>query len=136
MLSVLAAGVALRLAWLAIGMWHLRRVVSRATPDHTIHQVLETILVGYRDRVEVRISDDVDGPATVGVFRPVILLPRRILELPAAIQRAALVHELVHVRRRDWMATRRGSLVRGDVVPSGRADAHVARGARARDDGG
>ena len=32
----------------------------------------------------LRISDDVEGPATVGVRRPVVLLPRAVLDMPAA----------------------------------------------------
>jgi beta-lactamase regulating signal transducer with metallopeptidase domain len=51
------------------------------------------------------ISDDVEGPATIGVRRPVILLPRSVLRMPEAVQRAILCHELTHVRRRDWLAT-------------------------------
>ena len=56
-------------------------------------------------RAEVLLSDDVEGPATVGVRRAVILLPRRIVDLPRAVQRAVLCHELLHVRRRDWLVT-------------------------------
>jgi TonB family protein len=51
------------------------------------------------------ITDDIHTPATVGARRAVILLPRRILDLPAAVQRAVIAHELVHVRRRDWLHT-------------------------------
>jgi TonB family protein len=41
----------------------------------------------------------------VGIRRPLILLPRRVLDMPRAIQRAVIAHELVHVRRRDWFHT-------------------------------
>lgn len=56
-------------------------------------------------RAEVLLSDDVEGPATVGVRRATILVPRRILDPPLAVQTAVLCHELLHVRRRDWLVT-------------------------------
>ncbi len=37
--------------------------------------------------------------------RAIVLLPRRVLALPPAVQRAVIAHELVHVRRRDWLHT-------------------------------
>ena len=56
-------------------------------------------------RAELLLTDEVDSPATVGVWRPVVLLPRRVLDLPVSVQRAVLAHELIHVRRRDWLST-------------------------------
>ena len=53
----------------------------------------------------VMISDELEGPATVGTRRPVILVPRSMLQMPAAVQRAILCHELIHVKRRDWLHT-------------------------------
>jgi len=42
------------------------------------------------------------GPHVVGVFRPIIVLPPALLADPALL-RAALAHELAHVRRRDGL---------------------------------
>ena len=53
----------------------------------------------------VRVSDDLEGPATVGVRNPVVLLPRSVRQMSAAVQRAILCHELLHVKRRDWLQT-------------------------------
>ena len=33
------------------------------------------------------------------------MLPRRVLGMPPAVQRAVIAHELVHVRRHDWLYT-------------------------------
>ncbi|QEE26561.1 TIGR03435 family protein [Terriglobus albidus] len=41
-------------------------------------------------------------PGIVGIFRPVLLLPEKIMDrLPAAQLRSILAHEICHVRRRD-----------------------------------
>src|SRR5262249_6488166 len=43
------------------------------------------------------------GPVTFGLFRPVVLLPASFLSLGEDEQRAIVCHELLHVRRRDWL---------------------------------
>lgn len=42
-------------------------------------------------------------PATVGVIRPVILLPEDSLEWDDARLRIALAHEAAHIQRHDWL---------------------------------
>jgi hypothetical protein len=49
----------------------------------------------------VRLSPDGSGPMTWGAVRPVILLPDDALDWPAERLKAALRHELAHVRARD-----------------------------------
>jgi TonB family protein len=56
-------------------------------------------------RADLTITDEIDTPATVGVRRAIVLLPRRLMALPAAVQRAVIAHELLHVKRRDWLHT-------------------------------
>ncbi len=51
------------------------------------------------------VTDEIGTPATVGVHRAIVLLPRRVLTLPPPVQRAVIAHELVHVKRRDWLHT-------------------------------
>ena len=43
------------------------------------------------------------GPITFGVMRPVVMMPADADEWPAADVRRAIVHELEHVRRGDWL---------------------------------
>ncbi|MCU1328864.1 MAG: TonB family protein [Bryobacterales bacterium] len=43
------------------------------------------------------------APVTFGILHPVILLPRSFRELPATQQDAVLCHEILHVRRKDWI---------------------------------
>ncbi|MGH7023977.1 MAG: M56 family metallopeptidase, partial [Caulobacteraceae bacterium] len=50
----------------------------------------------------VRLSEEVRGPVVVGHRAPVILAPRAFIRLTEDEQRAALLHELAHVVRRDF----------------------------------
>jgi beta-lactamase regulating signal transducer with metallopeptidase domain len=50
----------------------------------------------------VRECSRIGSPAVVGVFKPVILVPERFAGLAPDDQRAALLHEFAHVRRRDY----------------------------------
>jgi TonB family protein len=52
---------------------------------------------------DICFSDAVTSPATIGMRRPVVLLPPHVQDLAPAVQRAVLSHELIHVRRRDWL---------------------------------
>jgi uncharacterized protein (TIGR03435 family) len=52
--------------------------------------------------VPVFLTSRMIGPATVGILRPVLLLPEKIVnQLPAPQLRSILAHESCHVRRRD-----------------------------------
>ena len=51
-------------------------------------------------RVRLVVGDDATGPHVVGLLRPIIVVPAGLLA-EAALLRAALLHELAHVRRRD-----------------------------------
>jgi WD40 repeat protein/beta-lactamase regulating signal transducer with metallopeptidase domain len=55
-------------------------------------------------RIAVRENPAVDSPLTLGLFRPVILLPASWRGWPAEQLRLVLAHELAHVRRRDFLA--------------------------------
>lgn len=104
-LAVLGAGILLRLAWLGVGLLRLRTVTRRAEPATSLAGLSAQLQADLGARAELLLSDDVEGPATVGVRRAVILVPRRIVDLPQAVQTAVLCHELMHVRRRDWLVT-------------------------------
>lgn len=104
-LAVLAVGIVLRLAWLGAGLLRLRSVTRRAEPATSLVDLSTQLQADLGARAELLLSDDVEGPATVGVRRAVILVPRRIVDLPQPVQKAVLCHELMHVRRRDWLVT-------------------------------
>jgi bla regulator protein blaR1 len=103
--AVLLAGFAGRVAWLAAGAWRLRACRHRAT----ILDPRGTALAGLDEalgvRAAFRVADAVGAPATFGLRTPVVLLPPAFFEMDGDRQRAVATHELVHIRRRDWLAT-------------------------------
>lgn len=104
-IAILAAGIVLRLAWLGLGLLRLRSIVGNATPDESFQQTAGDLGRSLNVAAPILISNDLEGPATIGVRRPVILVPRSVLQMPIAVQRAVLCHELLHVKRRDWLQT-------------------------------
>ncbi len=96
-LGLLAAGAITRLAWLLVGLWKLRHFRSRST-------ALEPP-ASWGVEADLRLSDDVASPVTFGAVRPVVLLPAHFPELDASTREAILCHEILHVRRKDWLVT-------------------------------
>ena len=95
--GVIAMGIVVRLIIIALGMLRLRRYVENA-------RFVPTAFPFEKERTgawpDVFISDDLKGPVTFGLFRPVVLVPRRWMD-----NEAIAYHELLHVRRRDWAFT-------------------------------
>ena len=60
--------------------------------------------IRLRRRVDLRCSNDTDVPLSYGLLRPVILLPGTSDQWSADRRRVVLLHELVHVRRIDWLS--------------------------------
>ena len=56
-------------------------------------------------RAQFRWSTDLQQPATFGIWRPLILLPRRFDDLSEEGKLTVACHELLHVQRRDWLWT-------------------------------
>jgi TonB family protein len=105
LLTIVVAGIVLRLTWLAIGLLRLRSIVRHSAPDAGLDRAANELARSLGSAAPIRISDEIDGPATVGVRRPVILMPRAVILMSSAVQRAILCHELLHVKRRDWLHT-------------------------------
>ena len=103
-----AAGLASVLLWCLSGHLGLRRLARTATPlaDGDWRALLaETAsLTGVRRPVELRASEAVATPLTWGARRPIVVLPTSAASWPAERRRAALLHELAHVARHDYLA--------------------------------
>ena len=60
-------------------------------------------ICGRELSVEVLFSDDLPVPITIGVFRPVIVIPTELLnDVGEELLTSAIGHELVHVKRQDY----------------------------------
>jgi beta-lactamase regulating signal transducer with metallopeptidase domain len=107
--------ILLLLAWLVPaavlvgrGVARLRASRRHAASAEPAPQPARTELAQLAQRLGVRtpalaVGRPDLGPHVVGVFRPIIVVPPMLLSQPELL-RAALLHELAHVRRRDAMA--------------------------------
>ncbi len=85
-----AAGLCWNLARMALGAIGLRRI-----------RLQSQIFSVAGAPCEVRLSPQAGGPATLGVFRAMVLLPETARHWSAARLQAVLAHEGAHVRRHD-----------------------------------
>lgn len=60
--------------------------------------------LGIRRAIVIKLTDEVDAPATLGAFPPVLLLPRQEAPDYAGPElEPALLHELAHISRGDYL---------------------------------
>jgi len=102
------AGVTILLVRMSGGLWRVHRLQRRllATNPSQWQTVAERIAsrLGWRAAFHVVESALVDTPAAVGWLRPVILLPiAAFANLTPAQAEAILAHELMHIRRHDYL---------------------------------
>ena len=101
-LGAIGLGALVRFAWLGLGLARLRSLRR----DAVVAALSPTASRAFEDagtRARLLISARVEGPLTFGWRDPVVLLPAGILELDPEAQRGIVCHELLHVRRRDWL---------------------------------
>jgi TonB family protein len=101
--AVYVAGLAGRLAWMGLGLWSLARLRrgSRCLMPRPAAVDDAALMVGQD--ADFRVSDRVTRPATFGLRHPVVLVPPGFAGFSPAQQTAIAAHELLHVRRRDWV---------------------------------
>jgi TonB family protein len=102
-LGAMLAGTALRLLWLTLGLVRLRYYRASARP--VTSKAIDDALDATGAKAAVRESSEVGGPVTFGFLRPLVLLPPGVQALPAEAQFAVVAHELLHVKRGDWLYT-------------------------------
>lgn len=103
-----AAGAAVIFGRFLLGFARTWRATRRSEPcrDERLLALADAIRrrSGVRRRVRLSLQRGRTVPATWGALRPRILLPRAALEWPDVRLRAVLHHEMVHVRRHDFLA--------------------------------
>jgi soluble lytic murein transglycosylase-like protein len=102
-----ASGCSVMSLRVAFGVSQLRGLVRRAEAltEPWLGQLARLLKrVGVRQQVRLLGSTEIDAPMMLGWLRPVILVPLgAVTSLPAAYLEALLVHELAHIRRRDFV---------------------------------
>ena len=107
-LSIYVLSLSCQLIRLAKG-WKSSRLLRRKARAHQLPEGLAKFVTQCQaalglGAVAIRSSSEVAGPATVGFFKPVIVLPDALfLATPAEELTSALCHEMAHVRRRDYL---------------------------------
>jgi TonB family protein len=101
--GLLLAGVGGRLLWLGVGLARLSRLRRDGEAFADRHGVVAQLEVALGTHARWIVCDGIGGPATYGVRRPVVLLPRALADGDPDLLRMVACHELVHVRRRDWL---------------------------------
>ena len=101
------AGAAFGLLRLAGGLWAISDLRRRSRPvlDEPVHRLMQQLReeMGCRGAVELREVPGLGAPAAAGWLRAVVLLPADWRDWTDAELRAALAHELAHVRRSDYL---------------------------------
>jgi TonB family protein len=102
--GLIAAGVLVRLSGLSTGLWKLRAYRRSARPVNPLPEAISEAFALTGTCCEVGVTDRAHSPATFGLLDPIVLLPIRFETLPQEAQLAVACHELLHVRRNDWLA--------------------------------
>jgi bla regulator protein blaR1 len=87
------------------GLWQLRRLRRTALPWREGAALVDELRsdMGIARGLEVVLHEAAAGPLTCGVITPAIVLPVDACEWTPDHFRRAVIHELEHVRRADWL---------------------------------
>lgn len=101
-----AGGVLLLAIRLVVGwrLWARLRSLARPVDPAQLNSVLPQVqrTLGLQTPPRILLSDLVPGPVSLGVFRPVVILPGSLLQTLRPEQlREVLIHECAHLLRRD-----------------------------------
>ena len=95
------------LLWLLARWWHITRQVRRAAISERLTEIAGEAQksAAMKLNVQVKLTANSMSPAVCGLFRPVVLIPQSLAESFSDEQlHAVLLHELIHLRRRDvWL---------------------------------
>jgi beta-lactamase regulating signal transducer with metallopeptidase domain len=107
MLVASAAVSSVLLCWLLVRWWQITRHIRRSKTSERLAVLAgeAQTFIGTQFKVQVKLTTNSMSPAVCGLFRPAILIPQSLMEhFSDAQSRAVLLHELIHLRRRDvWL---------------------------------
>ncbi len=91
----------------ALGLWGVRVLVNRSVPidDRELLDEVELVRAELScvRRIDLRETDAISTPATVGGRRPVLLLPVDWRAWTSEERKAVLAHEIAHIKRNDYI---------------------------------
>jgi beta-lactamase regulating signal transducer with metallopeptidase domain len=104
----LYAGAVMFGLWRVVWAWRAARRLVERSREVTLAGEQTVVLEDYGRRLRIRLpqvreSVEISSPMIVGVIAPVLLLPVEFARHEAEEMRAALLHELAHVKRRDTL---------------------------------
>ncbi len=115
-LAVWLIGVAALASLLAVQLVRLRRMIRAARPagrELKGHVLRLARRIGLHRRVVVCVTEAAGSPATLGLIRPLMILPASLeADLDHDELESVLVHELLHVRRFDLEVHAFATLIR------------------------
>ena len=112
--SMPSVGTILLVAWiggatflmlsLLLDLMRVRHTRRHGLPSEKLRGLIDRLGVDARIRpVDLLLHERIQAPVTFGFFRPVIMLPTNAEDWSEADLRRALVHEIEHIRRADWV---------------------------------
>jgi uncharacterized protein (TIGR03435 family) len=106
LLAIWGLGAAALLLPIVVGLWQVRSLRRAGLPWLRGRALVGSLAADGRMRrqVEVVLHENVPGPMTCGLLRPTIILPRDAETWATVDLQRAMVHELEHVRRGDWIS--------------------------------
>jgi bla regulator protein BlaR1 len=112
--AIWGAGMLLCVLPVLAGTWHLRSLRRSssvcARGETLLHRL--SAEAGIQRSVAVRVHESIPGPMTYGILRPVIMLPLDATDWSEEELCRAMIHELEHVRRGDWLSQYMARIVR------------------------
>ena len=105
LLWTIGIGVIGRLGWLLIGLWQIRSYRIGATPLYPIPDSMKAASAITHADALICVSPHAPGPVTLGWLAPFVLLPESVHALGEEALCGIVCHELLHVKRHDWLIT-------------------------------
>ncbi len=103
-LAHLAAGLFFLLEWCVGTRRLLHLVASASAPADDVLEAWKVVTRGSRSAARLLISDEIETPIAFGLFRPVVLVPRKLAGNDIRPLRFCLAHEWAHLSRGDLLA--------------------------------
>lgn len=103
LIGFLAAGTLVKLCRILVGAWQLRRWRKTSVLLTPLPDSIRSARRMVRRDASFRVSAMNVSPGAFGFCEPIVLVPESFLTLDEDAQRTIACHELLHVRRNDWL---------------------------------